>query len=59
MANPLARAEELARVGRFKEALANLHADSSDARPVAEVSELKCSNAPVTSRPPESWQKGF
>ena len=32
MANPLARAQELARVGRFKEALANLQTDSSDSR---------------------------
>ena len=37
MSNPLARAQELARVGRFKEALASLHADGSDTRPAAQV----------------------
>jgi len=37
MANPLARAQELARVGRFKEALANLQTDASDSRAGAQV----------------------
>ena len=55
MSNPLARAQELARVGRFKEALASLHADGSDTRPAAQVLRVEMlGNAPATSRPPES-----